>query len=376
MPELIVIAYISLLILSLLDNLRGPFYPELIADLQLSATAGSAFFAVTNLFSFIGSWSSHRILKHRSSLQLMTVSSVFVGFGYAAIALSPRYGYLLGACMLFGFAYGALNLAQNVMVFEGSPPLRRRQMFSGLHAMYGLASLAAPLLASVFIESGYSWGQGFLIMAALPALTLLMLGHVKAKPSLREKPVEPLTHTEWTYCLIFSTMMAGYLWGEISATSRLVLWLRRDHGFTPELANLYLSGFFLALLCGRMIFTVLHFQNFGNWRILMISAGLSSVCYALGLYASPIWMVVSGLTMAPFFPVAMEQVSRLFPEKSAQALGFIIGFGSLSVVVMHMTVGIFTDHFGIARALTLGPTTLAMVFCALLVAQTAGWIRQ
>lgn len=376
MPALIVAAYISLLVLSLLDNLRGPFFPELIQSLQLSATAGSAFFAMTNLFSFLGSWTCHHVLRKRTTLQLMGASSVFVGLGYASISFSPKFGWLMVSCMVFGFSYGALNLAQNVMVFEGSSPLRRRQMFNGLHAMYGLASLAAPLLASVFIENGFSWRQSFLVMAVLPLLTPLLLRRVKSPPRMSEKPAEPLSRPEWIYCAIFSTMMAGYLWGEISLVSRMVLWLRVDHSFPPERANLYLSGFFLALLCGRTFFTLVHFERLGNWRILTGSAGLSAICYALGLYVSPFWMIVSGLTLAPFFPTAMEQVSRLFPEKSAQALGFIIGFGSLSVVIMHMTVGLLTDHYGITNALTLGPCTLTMVFAALLGAQMAGWLRR
>lgn len=375
MPALIVAPYFSLLILSLLDNLRGPFFPELIQSLELSATAGSAFFAMTNLFSFLGSWLSHRVLRRHTSVQLMSVASFIVALGYAAISFSPRFGWLMVSCMVFGLAYGALNLAQNVMVFEGSTPRRRRQMFNGLHAMYGLASLAAPLLASAFIENGFSWRQSFLVMAVVPLFTPLLLRGVKAKPPPREKPAEPLARSEWLYCAIFSTMMAGYLWGELSLVSRMVLWLRADHGFSPERANFFLSAFFLCLLGGRALFTVVHFERLGNWRILTVSAGLSALCYGLALYVAPFWMVICGLALAPFFPTAMEQVSRLFPEKSAQALGFIIGFGSLSVVVMHMTVGLLTDSFGLTSALMVGPSTLLMVFSALIVAQTAGWLR-
>lgn len=376
MPALIVLAYGSLLILSMLDNLRGPFFPELIGDLHLNGTASSAFFAVTNLFSFLGSWTSHRILRSKSSLQLMAASSVFVGLGFAGIALSPKFGWLMVGCMVFGWAYGALNLAQNVMVFEGSSPVRRRQLFSGLHSMYGLASLLAPLMASAFLDTGLSWRQAFLIMGVFPALTPLLLKSFHTPPPPQEKNAEELTRREWLLCLIFSSMMAGYLWGEISASSRLVLWLRTDLAFTPEKANLYLSGFFLALLAGRTLFTLVRFPKCGNWRILTASAGLSALTYALGLRYSPLWMVAAGLMMAPFFPVAMEQVSCLFHKKSAQALGFIIGFGSLSVVVMHMTVGMCTDFFGISRALIIGPTTMAMVFIALTGAQMAGRLQQ
>lgn len=364
---LIWLSYVSLFILSLVDNIRGPFFPDILAELHLDGTRGSAFFATTSLFAFIGSWASHRLLYARSSLFLLSLGALGVGIGFAAVSVSYNFILLMVACAFLGWFFGALNLAQNAMVFETNSPHLRRRLLSGLHSMYALASLTAPFIATAYRWLGFSWRQCFLSLALLPLAIALSSLKFKGKPShVSSRPLD-MNGSEWRRCVIFSLMMAAYLWGEVSASSRMVLWLRTAHGFSPDLANLYLSGFFLTLLVGRTFFSFVHFQGVGNWLILCASAGLSASFYALALYASPVWLVLSGLSLAPFFPVAMEQVSIIFGAKSNQALGFVLGFGSLSLVAMHMVIGILTDLFGISQALLVGPLTLLLVFAVLAV---------
>lgn len=111
----------------------------------------------------------------------------------------------------------------------------------------------------------------------------------------------------------------------------------------------------------------MHFEGVDNWRILLVSSVLSCGLYLLGLRHSPLWFLPCGLAMSPFFPVAMEQVSVTFAKKNAEALGFVLGAGSLSVVVMHLTLGVLTDAFGVGNALYIGPVSLLIVAVGLIV---------
>lgn len=365
MPALVALSYLSLLVLGLIDNIRGPLFPEILQDMQLGGTNGSAFFAATSLFAFIGSWSSHALVERRSSLSLMRLSCLGLALGFALVALCHVYALMLAACAFFGWAFGALNLAQNLMVFEGSPAHLRRRFFSGLHSMYGLAALLAPLVATLFRSMGMDWRQIVLWLAGLPVLLVVTSAKMTHRPSAHSQTQGTMGAEEWRRCLVFSMMMAGYLWGEISVSTRLVLWLRTSENFAPDLANLYLTGFFVTLLAGRLVFSFFPIHGISNWAVLWISAGLSALLYGLTLSHHPAWILLAGLSMAPFFPVAMDQVSVLFPGKSAQALGFVLGFGSLSVVVMHLSIGWLTDQYGVGTALRIGPTTLLLIFMAL-----------
>lgn len=351
-----------------MDNARGPYYPEILADFGVDATKGSLFFALASLFAFLGSFLSHRWLQRTSSLHMLIVSSMVFSIGFIAIALAPNWPVLCVACAVFGLGFGGLNLAQNTLVMEVAPPYLRRRMLNGLHGMYALASLVAPLSASLFRAFDFNWRMAFLVLALLPWILLAGIGHYvkKAKGEHVSESHIPLYASEWKVVWLYALMVALYLWGEISVTTRLVQWLRTDVGYGPDAANFVLCAFFALFLIGRLAFSVIHFPNMTNWDVMLRSALLSAVLMAGGVLWHPTLIVLAGLSMAPFYPVAMAQINSHFGEKSSQALGFIIGFGSLSVVTMHLVIGWITDQWSLTRALALCAIGLGLLAVALL----------
>ncbi|MGE0528958.1 MAG: sugar MFS transporter [Bdellovibrionales bacterium] len=366
MPALIGLAYLSLLVLGLLDNVRGPFYPDILEDLNLSATRGSLFFAVTSMLAFCGSWSSQILLRRYSSVTLVLVSCFGFGLGFGAIAISDGVPWMLLACAFFGWALGVLAVAQNVLVVEHSQGELRRRLLTGLHGMYAVASLGAPLLATVLRSQGLGWREAFLLFALAPVvlasvswlyLRVRAEGRLQSRqnsaftPRAVDHQTQPLTAGEWMQCILFGLLMAGYLWGEVSVFTRFVLWLRLDHGYVSERADLMLAAFFLALLMGRLAFGVWNLRGLSNWMVLALSSGLAGFLYLAGLHWNPWLIVAAGLFMAPFYPVALDQIQSLFGPKGPQAMGFVIGFGSFSLVLMHITLGRLNDWWGITKAL-------------------------
>ena len=373
-PALVLLAYASLLILSILDNLRGPYFPEMINDLHWNGTQGAMFFAIANLASAAVGWVSPRILHARSPLFLLAIASLCLSAGFAGIALSHEFMAVMLSTAVFGGMFGALNLAQNMLVVEGSPAHLRRRWLNGLHAMYGVASILAPLLATGYFLLGWNWRLAFLVTAALPIVTFIAVQFNSSKqaPAVPESKPTPLSPFEWKLILACAVVMSLYQFGEVSASSRMVLWLRTERGFTPESANFYLSAFFACMLTGRLGFGVIHFKGLSNWAVLVVSACTSALCYEFALMYSPLWMVVSGLTMAPFYPTALDEISQLFGRKSAQALGYSLGLVSLASVGMHMVIGWGTDRFGLTKALMIGPLSFALLFAGLGVIWTKG----
>lgn len=354
---LVALAFVSLLVLALLDNVRGPFYPDVIKEFGLSNTLGSLFFAFSSMVSFLSCLSAHRFLHRYNSVVLLTWSSLFLGLGFLGMSLSPHYSLVLVSCLVFGAGYGGLNLAQAVLIGSAATGERRRKLFSGLHSMYALASLVAPLLATLSREFGLSWRLAFLGFSMLPFLMALWSwrhsGHVSLlKPAVTSRPT-PLNAGEWRLTLAFSIIMSIYLWGEISLSTRSVLWLRTRREVSANAADLYLSGFFLLLLLGRIYGGYMGFGRMSNRLVLSLSAILGALLYLIGLNFWPLALVFSGLAMAPFYPILMDEISNAFQHKSQQALGFVIGAGSLSVVGMHLFIGFVSDLGGLTTALEL-----------------------
>ena len=372
MSALIWLSFYSLFALSILDNFRGPFYPDILQDLSLGPAQGSWFFATMSCFASLGSWLLHGFLRRHSAVHLMGAAAFVVAIGFAGIAQAPSLALLLVSCAVFGFAFGGLNLAQNVLIGEAADGAIRRRLFSGLHAMYGLASLVAPLMASWFRDHGWSWRVAFLCSTTLPLILALWSWrlHKLAVPTHAEAAPPALEKKELWKSAFFALILAAYLWGELSVSSRLVLWLRVERGFAPDQADFYLALFFSCLLAGRLLFGFLNVERMGlgNRGLLLASAGLSAVGYALGLSYSPLFLVACGFVMAPFYPVMMDEVSRQFGRKTSQALGLVIGGGSGSVVLMHVLIGQLNARFGLTVALSLCAVSLAFLTLLLL-----GW---
>jgi fucose permease len=297
----------------------------------------------------------------------LAIANVLLGAGFVGIAFLHSWTPALIAAIVFGVGYGGLNLAQAILINESVTGERRRRLFSGLHAMYGLASLMAPLLATAMRAAGFDWRTTFFGLAALPLAFAVVSARWRgqSKVHLPEQRPKPLSKSEWFETVLHALILASYLWAEISVSTRLVLWLRREHGFSPELADNYLAGFFAMLLLGRVIFGAIGFQRFSNWTVLATSALLGSALYFAGLLITPSLLLLSGLAMAPFYPVCMDQVSRHFGAKSSQALGFVIGFGSGAVVVMHIAIGAIEDHESLTLALKVCATILGLLGLAL-----------
>lgn len=347
--------------LGLIDNVRGPFYPEVLADLGLNGTLGSAFFAVVSLFAFIGSMTSHIWVKRWSTLNVMLAASLLFGIGFALISRAHSFPLLVGSCMVFGLAFGTLNVTQNVLVCEASTARSRRQWLSGLHGTYGVSALTAPLIATFLRGQGFTWRDSFLLLAITPVLVMLFGLWSRPPRPLREEAPAPLDKGDRMNCILFCALMALYLWGELSASTRLVLWLRAERGFSPSDADMLLAGFFLALLSGRLFFTFVHFPKLNNWIVLCASAVLGAGLYVWSLHSSPWIAIPAALAMAPFYPVVMDQASILFGKKTPQAMSYIIGVGNLSLVVMHVTIGWLGDLMGVTAALHCGGAALAIV---------------
>jgi FHS family glucose/mannose:H+ symporter-like MFS transporter len=371
-PVLVLLSFVSLLVLALLDNVRGPFYPEILHDFGVNATYGSLFFAASSLMAFLSCWRGHGFLHRHNAVILLAWSSLLLGTGFVGMALISSFNWVLVACAAFGCAYGGLNLAQAVLVSDSVTGEKRRRVFSGLHSMYGLASFAAPLLVTLCRTSGFSWRHSFLVLALFPIVVGLFSFRFRKLAHIHAEAVRPaaMNRREWRDCLLYSVLLACYLWAEISISTRLVLWLREARAFTPEAADLYLSGFFLMLLSGRVIFGYFGFRQFSNFTVLGLSGLLSSALFFGGLELDPRLLILCGLAMAPFYPAAMDQIAVHFQTKSSQALGFVIGSGSLATVAMHIFIGYVSDWGGLTLALRICAGLLALL-CAFLTGRRA-----
>lgn len=373
---LLALAYLSLFALGLADTSRGPIFPDLLREFSLSDSSGSLFFFIaagagvfTNLMAFY--W-----LERLGVFRSLQVFSALQVLGLLLIGISGEFVWLLLASAVFGVSLGGLGVAVNLSAAESVPEPKRLRSLSGLHCMYGISSLLAPLLVTWIYQGGIEWRGVFLILSLGPALVLLL----SLRPDRQTNDMEFARRSlalerkgrqgrPWKSTLIFAAIIGFYVFAEVGLSSRLVLYARRDLGFEIEKANLLLSGFFLCLFLGRLLFAVVTFP-FKERSILMISGVASLVCFSLGLTVNPLWLSVCGLTMSVFYPCTMAWIQSEMGRDSGFTTSWCVTFQSTGLMVMHFLIGWLSDLHGLGIALWAGPFCLIVVL--FLVAIQAG----
>lgn len=364
----IVVAYLSLLSFGLLDNARGPFFPDIISDLNLRDDQASWYFALASIVAFFGSYLAPRILNYLGALNGLRWGLLLIGLGFMTMTFSFQFSQLLLSACVFGFGMGMLQVFEHICIQEGSSPQIRRRLFNGLHSFYAAASLLAPLTAGWILSNGKNWRWGFKAFCILPFLALfyaLVIKRIDRK--IEKQKVEKAKGKELWHMLFLSVVLSLYVSAELSISTRLVLYVQRTTNLTPSQSTLYLTTFFAFLLLGRIIITMFDFKRISSRQIIIASLTSSLIFYFLGLVYSPWLLACSGFFMAPIFGMSMDYIAHIFDEKSAQGFSISFTVGALLIVGMHYVVGIVTQGYGIQKALYIGPIFLLFALLLFLI---------
>ena len=154
------LAYLSLIVYGLSDNIRGPLFPELLQRFEVSNTTGSWFYAIASIFSFIGSWLCLQTLKKFDRVQNLYGALLVLLLGLLVMGFSQNFYQLLIGAAFLGLGLGQTTVIFNLLATLGSSLKYRKQVVSGLHSMYALSSFLAPLVVAGVYGLGGQWALG------------------------------------------------------------------------------------------------------------------------------------------------------------------------------------------------------------------------
>lgn len=364
---LILISYASLFVFGISDNIRGPLFPEILKEFNITDAMGSLMFAVSSLSSFVSSFFARNLLRkfdRRSILQWACLGLTITMLGLAA---APNFYIFLACSIFFGLFSGILGLIPNVLVPLGATAEKKQQFLSGLHAMYGVASLLAPMVVALVSYISGNWRYAFAVTAMAP-FTLFVYSLHKSHTPHHSKPIpdkakQNLNKTKNFKPQVFLALMVSFcVAAEIMISSRLALLMRREWHYDLEMSSLYVTGFFICMLLGRLLFTGFKF----NKTVLFQLSGclfITAIMVCLGLFVHPLFLVASGFTVGPFYPLAISFISSEFPDDLDTAVSYMIATDSMMLALMHILVGKLTDSYGIHQAIFSAVVFLGLSFC-------------
>ncbi len=353
----IFLAYSALFVFGLSDNIRGPIYPELLTHFQITHAEGSWFFALVSFMSVLSAVLAPSLISKWGHIPVLRLNLALMVASQFIFATANHFLVILMGSVLYGLGVGCLSVVQNVMVLLGSEPKHHQKFQSALHACYGAASLLAPLLVIFFARQFFSWQtsfafSGFLIFVLFLVSFVPWTGGIDSSEKTLKKTVSPRSFwtLEETY---FAAILGIYVGLEVLVGTRLASYMREQMQMDLQSSSLMVMAFFSGLLLGRLLFVVwqprwnLSQQLITSMTLVVLSMGLSVVVW-------PPLILVSGFFMAPFYPIMMTGVGRLFPHRMEENMALCNALQGITLVLVHTFVGFISDWAGLKAAMGFG----------------------
>ncbi|WP_446750642.1 MFS transporter [Streptomyces sp. WZ-12] len=313
-----------------------------------------------------------RLCRRFGNHVVTVVSGTALGLSILLPPLAHSATALGLVLLVFGAAYGSLNVAMNSAAVDLIAALRRPVM-SSFHAAFslggmlgaGLGGLVAGHLSPTAHLSALAV-CGLLVTAA--AGTALRRGHVPEpgrgqqpsatpdsapshRPGGRDRP-----HPGSRYLplvLVFGVIALCTAYGEGAMADWGALHLSQDLAASPGLAAAGYAVFALAMTIGRLSGTAL-IERLGPVRALVGGGGTAAVGMLLGALAPTAWaacagFAVAGLGLANIFPIALARAGAA-GGAGGVAMASTIGYGGM--LLGPPAIGFLTELWSLPVALT------------------------
>ncbi|MFG2943174.1 MFS transporter [Streptomyces sp. NPDC048282] len=258
-----------------------------------------------------------------------------------SVALPPLTHSVLalGAVLLvFGAAYGSLNVAFNSAAVDLVAALRRPIMPS-FHAAFSLGGMIGAGLGGL-VAGSLSPTRHLLALTVIGLLVTAVAGRTLLRydtpvPHTEERPgatPRRLDARNRRLVLVFGLIALCTAYGEGAMADWGALHLRQDLGASAGLAAAGYTCFALAMTVGRASGTRL-LERLGRSRTVIFGGGTAAAGMLLGSLAPWVWatllgFAITGLGLANLFPVAVERAGAL-AGPSGVATASTLGYGGM-----------------------------------------------
>ncbi|MFD0436631.1 MFS transporter [Streptomyces chartreusis] len=312
-----------------------------------------------------------RLCRRYGSHQVTVACAVLLSLSVALPPLTHSVLALGAVLLIFGAAYGGINVAFNSAAVDLVTALRRPIMPS-FHAAFslggmvgaGLGGLVAGALSPTVHLAGLAV-VGLLVTAAA-APTLLRHEPPSTPTLLHDEPPSAPTPTPSApetsrrpqgrtrgLVIVFGLIAGCTAYGEGAMADWGALHLEQDLDASSGVAALGYTCFALAMTIGRLSGTAL-LERLGHGRTVVAGGATAAAGMLLGSLAPSLWaallgFAVTGLGLANLFPVAVERAGTL-AGPSGVATASTFGYGGM--LLGPPAIGFMADWLSLPVALT------------------------
>lgn len=298
----------------------------------------------------------HRYGSHRVTV----VCAVLLSLSVALPPLAHSAAALGAALLLFGAAYGGINVAFNSAAVDLVAALRRPVMPT-FHAAFSLGGMVGAGLGGL-VAGSLSPTRHLLGLTLIGLLVTAIAGRSLLRhepPAIptdaragRDRSRRPDARTR-RLVAVLGLIALCTAYGEGAMADWGALHLEQDLGTSPGIAAAGYSCFALAMTAGRLSGTAL-LQRLGRTRTVVAGGTVATVGMLVGALAPSAWaaligFAVTGLGLANLFPVAVEHAGSLAGPTGVATVSTL---GYSGMLLGPPAIGFMADWFSLPFALT------------------------
>ncbi|MGW5097183.1 MFS transporter [Streptomyces nodosus] len=331
---------------------------------QIGASAGDLGLALLGVSAgaVITMTLTGRLCRRFGSHPVTVVCAVLLSLSVALPPLTHSVLALALVLLLFGAAYGGMNVAFNSAAVDLIAALRRPIM-PVFHAAFSLGGMVGAglggLVAGFLSPTRHLLGLtviGLLVTAAAGRTLLRHRPPTPADPAPSEGRTPRLPKTRRPgrgLVTVFGLIALCTAYGEGALADWGALHLEQDLDAHPGVAAAGYSCFALAMTVGRLTGTAL-LQRLGPVRTVMAGGATAAAGMLLGSLAPSVWaalagFAVTGLGLANLFPIAVERAGAL-AGAGGVAVASTLGYGGM--LLGPPAIGFMADWYSLPTALT------------------------
>jgi predicted MFS family arabinose efflux permease len=304
-------------------------------------------------------------LIERFSSRAMTATA---GAAFCLLLPAPIFApsllSLTAALLVFGFAFGLMDVAMNA---QAANVQRRagRSLMSGFHGLYSLGGLAGSAAAGLLL-----WLQtpalGHVAGVAATMAVLLGLGCPRLLPGERGETHGAPALSLPPRCLA-SLASLGFLIfvGEGAVMDWANVYLANVLNAGADRAVAGFAAFSLTMAAGRFLgdwgTERLGSRRFAVGSAALAAAGLGLALARPGFEAAVAGFGLAGLGLANLIPMLFSQAAEATPDTPQRGIAGVAGVGYFGLVAGPPAIGFAADAIGLRGALGLIAGALALV---------------
>ena len=330
----------AFLLMGVVVSSYGPLLEYLVLRFGVSLPVAGATISVHFAGSMPGVLIALRSFERIDARLNVMLAAGVISIGLAVIALASVWPLFLAGVAVVGFGFGILVLGLNQIVAYSEGP-RRTAILNALNSCYSAGAVAGPILVATFAAENFS--------ALYLGVAAVWLFVIPLSTSIAGRLPVSAGAPAWPGRLIVVFICAFILYVAIeTGTGGWMPSHLMTLGMSSTTAAGTTSAFFLALVVGRLLMTLLP-PSVRESTIVLTAAVLATAALMVANVnaLAPFAYVAAGLAMAPIFPTGILWLARLRPGDAratswlypAASIGGTFGPGVIGVVIANAGVG-------------------------------------